>query len=81
MSEFAERLDGARGRLREAHAPERREPFFTPAALAEMLDVSERTVRYWISDGLLPSYKFGRIRRIDRADVDAFLARHRHERR
>lgn len=81
MSEFASRIDGARGRLRVQVAAEHHGPFFTPNSLAELLDVSERTVRYWIADGTLPSYKFGRIRRIDRTDVDVFLAHHRQERR
>jgi excisionase family DNA binding protein len=81
VSELADRLDRARGRLRDQAPAEHREPFFTPNSLAALLDVSERTVRYWISDGTIPSYKFGRIRRINQTDVDAFLARHRQERR
>lgn len=60
-------------------SPKRRpgRTWYTPVTLAKRLDVSERTVRNWISRGQLASYKFGRLRRIDPADVDDFLARHR----
>jgi excisionase family DNA binding protein len=47
--------------------------FFTERTLA----VSDRTIRNWIRRGELPSYKLGASRRIDPADVDDFLARHR----
>ena len=52
-------------------------PFFTERSLAAYLAVSDRTVRNWIRSGELPSYKLGTSRRIDPADVDAFLDRHR----
>lgn len=51
--------------------------FYTERTLAERLAVSDRTVRNWIRRGELPSYKLGAARRIDPADVDDFLARHR----
>jgi excisionase family DNA binding protein len=54
-----------------------RRAFFTEASLAEYLAVSDRTVRDWIRSGKLASYKLGKSRRIDPADVDAFLAAHR----
>ena len=41
--------------------------------------VSDRTIRNWIRRGELPSYKLGASRRIDPADVEDFLARHRDE--
>jgi excisionase family DNA binding protein len=53
--------------------------FFTERTLAEFLAVSDRTIRNWIRRGKLPSYKLGAARRIDPADVEDFLARHRHE--
>jgi len=53
--------------------------FFTERTLAEFLSVSDRTVRNWIRRGELPSYKLGAARRIDPADVETFLARHRDE--
>jgi excisionase family DNA binding protein len=51
--------------------------FFTERTLAAYLSVSDRTIRNWIRRGELPSYKLGASRRIDPADVEAFLARHR----
>ncbi len=53
--------------------------FFSERTLADFLAVSDRTVRNWIRRGELPSYKLGAARRIDPADVDDFLARHRDE--
>lgn len=53
--------------------------WYTPATLAKRLNVSERTVRNWVSSGKLPSYKIGRMRRIDPDDVDAFMAQFRQE--
>ncbi|HVY77206.1 MAG TPA: helix-turn-helix domain-containing protein [Solirubrobacterales bacterium] len=51
--------------------------FFTERTLAAYLAVSDRTIRNWIRRGDLPSYKLGASRRIDPADVDAFLAQRR----
>jgi len=51
--------------------------FFTERSLAAYLAVSDRTVRNWIRRRELPSYKLGAARRIDPADVDAFLAARR----
>jgi excisionase family DNA binding protein len=53
--------------------------FFTERTLADYLAVSDRTIRNWIRRGELPSYKLGAARRIDPADVDAFLANRREE--
>ena len=57
-----------------------RREFFTERTLAAHLAVSDRTIRNWIRRGELPSYKLGASRRIDPADVERFLARHRRER-
>ncbi len=54
--------------------------FFTERTLAEYLAVSDRTVRDWIRRRELPSYKLGGSRRIDPADVEAFLAERREQR-
>lgn len=51
--------------------------FFTERTLAAYLAVSDRTIRNWIRRGELPSYKLGASRRIDPADVDAFLSQRR----
>jgi excisionase family DNA binding protein len=61
------------GMERKSAAP----TFFTECTLAAFLAVSDRTIRNWIRRGELPSYKFGAARRIDPADVEDFLARHR----
>lgn len=53
--------------------------FFTERSLAAYLAVSDRTIRNWIRRGELASYKLGASRRIDPADVDAFLAERRDE--
>jgi excisionase family DNA binding protein len=53
--------------------------FFTERTLAAYLAVSDRTIRNWIRLGQLPSYKLGVSRRIDPADVEDFLARHRED--
>ena len=62
-----------RGMARKSAAP----TFFTERSLASYLAVSDRTIRNWIKRGELPSYKLGAARRIDPADVEDFLARHR----
>jgi excisionase family DNA binding protein len=51
--------------------------FFTERTLATYLSVSDRTIRNWIRRGDLPSHKLGASRRIDPADVEDFLTRHR----
>ena len=57
-----------------------RRAFFTPKTLAQYLAISERTVRDMLADKpdrgpVLPSYLIQGSRRIDPADVDAYLAR------
>jgi len=66
-------------RRRHLGGMERKPTFFTERTLADFLAVSDRTIRNWIRRGELPSYKLGAARRIDPADVEDFLARHRDE--
>ena len=40
------------------------------AAGAERLDVSVKTVRRRIAEGLLPAYRVGRLLKVDPADLD-----------
>lgn len=61
-------------------SPSSEPPFFTERTLAHYLAVSDRTIRNWIRRGELASYKLGTSRRIDPADVDAFLEARREER-
>lgn len=57
----------------------RRTDWYTTASLARELDVSERTVRQWVEQGKLVSYKIGSSRRFKPADVETFLAQFREE--
>ena len=79
MSDLADRLDRAHGRLRATAPPvtEEDRPFFTPKGLAAYLELSERTVRQLIADRTIASYKIAGVRRIHRRDVDNFLAQRR----
>jgi excisionase family DNA binding protein len=54
-----------------------RRAFFTPKTLALYLSISERTVRSMLAAGKIASYRVEGARRIDPADVDSYLARHR----
>jgi excisionase family DNA binding protein len=66
----------------EVRVLEREEPvFYTIASLAQRLALGERTIRNYVESGEIPSYKFGRARRIDPQDVDSWLARRRQDRR
>ena len=55
------------------HTPQ----FYTVAQIAEILDVSQRTVRRWIDSGELIAHRLGRNLRISGGDFDAFLIRRR----
>lgn len=41
--------------------------------VAELLKVSDRTVRNWIQDGTLKAYRFGNVYRIRKEDFDEFV--------
>jgi excisionase family DNA binding protein len=43
-------------------------------ALASRLGISERTIRRWIADGILPSVKIGGARLVSEAGLDSLLA-------
>lgn len=61
-------------------AAERR-PFFSPKSLAAYLELSERTVRELLAEGMIPSYRIGGARRVKAEDVDRFLETRREIRR
>jgi len=42
----------------------------------QLLNVSHPTVYRWIRAGELPMVKFGRLTRVRKADVEAFIAAH-----
>ncbi len=47
--------------------------FLRPRQIAEMLGVTERTIRRWIADGTLPSVKLGGARLVARATLEQRL--------
>ncbi len=47
--------------------------FLRPRQIAEMLGVTERTVRRWIADGTLPSVKLRGARLVARATLEQRL--------
>jgi len=47
--------------------------FHSIQSIAEMLDVSIKTVRRWINRGELPAYKLGNQWRVSSLDLDVFL--------
>jgi excisionase family DNA binding protein len=44
---------------------------------AEYLGIVPRTLYRFINDGEIPAYKFGRVFRLKRSDVDAFIERNK----
>ncbi len=44
--------------------------FLRPRQIAELLSVTERTVRRWIADGTLPSVKLGGARLVARVTLE-----------
>jgi excisionase family DNA binding protein len=51
--------------------------FYTVNEVADMLAVSSRTVRRWITIGQLVTHVFGGAVRIAETDLKAFIATHR----
>lgn len=45
----------------------------TPAQVAERLQVTERTVYKWLSNGELPAAKLGRVWRISEQQLQKFI--------
>ena len=48
-------------------------PFFTTHEIAELLKVSEATVRTWIHESELRAVRFGRKYRVAAKDLEAFV--------
>ena len=53
--------------------------FYTTEELAEYLKLSEQTIRLWIKQGKVKSYKFGRAHRIPIEEVQRLLEEARKE--
>lgn len=51
-------------------------PFFTTHEIAELLKVSEATVRNWIHESELRAVKFDRTVRVAARDLEAFVNDH-----
>ncbi len=51
--------------------------FLTPQEVSNLLRVSVYTVRRWIKQEDLPAYKVGRLWRIKKIDLDAWLSKQR----
>ena len=47
--------------------------WLSTAAAADRLGITPRTLYRFIDEGQLAAYKFGRVIRLQRADVDAFI--------
>lgn len=47
--------------------------FLTTGEVADYLRVSRRTVWRWCEDGTLPAFRFGRIWRIQRAQLESLI--------
>lgn len=56
---------------------EQRRPLMEPWDVADVLNVSRKTVYKLANSGGLPSVKFGGALRFDPADVDAFIEANR----
>lgn len=49
------------------------EDILTISEVAELLKVSDRTVRNWIEKGHIKAYRFGLVYRIKKEDFDEFV--------
>ena len=49
------------------------EDLFTISEVAELLKVSDRTVRNWIEKGTIKAYRFGLVYRIKKSDFERFV--------
>jgi excisionase family DNA binding protein len=47
--------------------------YFSPAEVAGILGVTRETIYNGIKSGVIPSYKFGRLRRISEEQIEAAL--------
>ena len=53
--------------------------WMSTAAAAERLGITNRTLYRFIDEGQIAAYKFGRVIRLQKADVDAFISASRVE--
>jgi excisionase family DNA binding protein len=60
--------------------PKDPEKFYRIEEVAEILCVTDRTVRRWIREKGLAVHEIGRLRRVGGSDLKAFLKKHRRTR-
>ena len=51
--------------------------YFSPAEVAQILGVTRETIYNGIKSGVIPSYKFGRLRRISEEQMEEALSGYR----
>jgi excisionase family DNA binding protein len=65
-------------RTKDGYRQRKLDRFYTVADVATYFDVSPRTVRRWLKNGLR-GHKFGGVLRIAEADILGFAERHRRD--
>jgi excisionase family DNA binding protein len=73
----AETAKNLKGRVHARNATTAPAKFFTIGQVAELLEVSTRTVKRWLDAKLLVAHRFGGVVRIGEQDLRAFLSQHR----
>lgn len=68
LNDISFNYEGLRGMLSQ--------PFFTTHEIAELLKVSEATVRHWIHENELRAIRFGRDFRVTVTDLETFVNAH-----
>jgi excisionase family DNA binding protein len=61
----------------KADHPKSPSKFYTIKQIADFVDVSTRTVRRWIKNGLLIAHRVNGLVRVSEVDFQVFLAAHR----
>jgi excisionase family DNA binding protein len=61
----------------KADHPKSPSKFYTIKQIADFVDVSTRTVRRWIKNGLLIAHRVNGLVRVSEVDFRVFLAAHR----
>ncbi len=63
----------ARTGFRNVAREERSDGYLSITHAARLADIAPGTLRRWIREGRLPTRRAGRVHRVARADLDAFL--------
>ncbi|MEQ8840568.1 MAG: helix-turn-helix domain-containing protein [Acidimicrobiales bacterium] len=65
--------DGSTGDSTEDESADREIEWLSTLAAAERVGVTQRTLYRFINEGQLPAFKFGRVIRLKKADVDTYI--------